>query len=194
MRGRKDRLLFGTEDSAGQKDKGGERIRTAASRFCRPLPYHLGTPPDMPVLIQILIRPKRQTRGRDVISWSGRRDSNPRPQPWQGCALPAELHPRYALRASLPMFPAGWKLYYLQYGIKNQGTRKDKKDKKDPAGKILQTKTCRNVSLPYRKTPPHHAEGRPFPDTRLASGIEHGTSQAVQARFLSVPPGWSPVP
>ncbi len=20
--------------------------------------------------------------------WSGRRDSNPRPQPWQGCALP----------------------------------------------------------------------------------------------------------
>src|SRR3954451_10888719 len=21
-------------------------------------------------------------------SWSGRRDSNPRPQPWQGCALP----------------------------------------------------------------------------------------------------------
>ena len=23
--------------------------------------------------------------------WSRRRDSNPRPQPWQGCALPAEL-------------------------------------------------------------------------------------------------------
>ncbi|CCD03582.1 protein of unknown function (plasmid) [Azospirillum baldaniorum] len=21
-------------------------------------------------------------------NWSGRRDSNPRPQPWQGCALP----------------------------------------------------------------------------------------------------------
>src|SRR5215469_11111025 len=27
-------------------------------------------------------------------SWSGRRDSNPRPQPWQGCALPAEPRPR----------------------------------------------------------------------------------------------------
>jgi hypothetical protein len=26
--------------------------------------------------------------------WSGKRDSNPRPQPWQGCALPAELFPR----------------------------------------------------------------------------------------------------
>ena len=28
---------------------------------------------------------------------SGRRDSNPRPQPWQGCALPTELLPRYLL-------------------------------------------------------------------------------------------------
>lgn len=26
--------------------------------------------------------------------WSGRRDSNSRPQPWQGCALPAELRPQ----------------------------------------------------------------------------------------------------
>jgi hypothetical protein len=26
-----------------------------------------------------------------TIIMSGRRDSNPRPQPWQGCALPAEL-------------------------------------------------------------------------------------------------------
>src|ERR1700692_4528055 len=25
--------------------------------------------------------------------WSGRRDSNPRHQPWQGCTLPAELLP-----------------------------------------------------------------------------------------------------
>src|SRR5437870_11858777 len=27
-------------------------------------------------------------------SWSGRRASNPLPQPWQGCALPSELLPR----------------------------------------------------------------------------------------------------
>jgi Protein kinase domain len=26
---------------------------------------------------------------------SGKRDSNPRPQPWQGCALPTELFPHY---------------------------------------------------------------------------------------------------
>jgi hypothetical protein len=31
---------------------------------------------------------RRTTRGGDRAHWSGRRDSNPRPQPWQGCALP----------------------------------------------------------------------------------------------------------
>src|SRR3569833_4326432 len=30
-----------------------------------------------------------------VKRWSGKRDSNSRPQPWQGCALPTELFPRY---------------------------------------------------------------------------------------------------
>ena len=34
---------------------------------------------------------------------SGKRDSNSRPQPWQGCALPTELFPRiFALQ---PLFP-----------------------------------------------------------------------------------------
>jgi hypothetical protein len=28
-----------------------------------------------------------------VGNWSGKRDSNSRPQPWQGCALPTELFP-----------------------------------------------------------------------------------------------------
>src|SRR2546427_5146849 len=31
---------------------------------------------------------------------SGKRDSNPRPQPWQGCALPTELFPRALLNRS----------------------------------------------------------------------------------------------
>ena len=30
-------------------------------------------------------------------SLSGKRDSNSRPQPWQGCALPTELFPQYLL-------------------------------------------------------------------------------------------------
>ena len=29
-----------------------------------------------------------------MVVWSGRRVSNSRPQPWQGCALPTELLPR----------------------------------------------------------------------------------------------------
>src|SRR5690606_19767560 len=28
-----------------------------------------------------------------ILDWSGKRDSNSRPQPWQGCALPTELFP-----------------------------------------------------------------------------------------------------
>ena len=39
--------------------------------FCRALPYHLAMVP----------------------YWSGRRDSNPRPSPWQGDALPTEPLP-----------------------------------------------------------------------------------------------------
>jgi hypothetical protein len=36
-----------------------------------------------------LSRPFRDRKcGSKVVNWSGRRDSNPRPQPWQGCALP----------------------------------------------------------------------------------------------------------
>src|SRR6185503_971384 len=38
---------------------------------------------------------------------SGKRDSNPRPQPWQGCALPTELFPRGAKYISA-MGAGGW--------------------------------------------------------------------------------------
>src|SRR5207244_9320629 len=35
-----------------------------------------------------------QTAPARVAIESAKRDSNPRPQPWQGCALPTELFPR----------------------------------------------------------------------------------------------------
>ncbi len=35
----------------------------------------------------------RIVTGTKSIQWSGRRGSNSRPQPWQGCALPTELLP-----------------------------------------------------------------------------------------------------
>ena len=50
------------------------------TRLCRPLPRLSATPP--------------QHRG--PVMPSGRRDSNPRPSPWQGDALPAALRPRCA--------------------------------------------------------------------------------------------------
>ena len=35
-------------------------------------------------------------------NWSGKRDSNSRPQPWQGCALPTELFPPLAHSSRQP--------------------------------------------------------------------------------------------
>ncbi len=52
--------------------------------FCRPAPNHSATSPKDP------FGSKRPAASRPR---SGRRGSNPRPQPWQGCALPAELLP-----------------------------------------------------------------------------------------------------
>jgi hypothetical protein len=40
----------------------------------------------------------RTDPNKPLKSWSGRRDSNPRPQPWQGCALPLS----YARAPSAP--------------------------------------------------------------------------------------------
>ena len=34
------------------------------------------------------------------LFWSGKRGSNPRPQPWQGCALPTELFPRHSVKVA----------------------------------------------------------------------------------------------
>ena len=43
-----------------------------------------------------------------ALFMSGKRDSDPRPQPWQGCALPTELFPRFFLvwKASLSIADA----------------------------------------------------------------------------------------
>jgi hypothetical protein len=63
---------------------GATRIRTGESRFCRPLPYHLAMAPKAPSAAVGICTVSRRWR----LFWSGRRDSNPRPSPWQGDALP----------------------------------------------------------------------------------------------------------
>ena len=43
----------------------------------------------------VLVSDGNQRQNMQVVEkWSGKRDSNSRPQPWQGCALPTELFPR----------------------------------------------------------------------------------------------------
>ena len=48
---------------------------------------------------------RRSIRPAFMIKWSGRRDSNPRPQPWQGYALPAEPRPRARKYYTQPTTP-----------------------------------------------------------------------------------------
>ena len=55
-------------------------VHRILSPACLPIP-----PPEHP-----LTNKKNPTNG---FSLSGKRDSNSRPQPWQGCALPTELFP-----------------------------------------------------------------------------------------------------
>ncbi|MDB5791285.1 MAG: hypothetical protein JWQ80_1309 [Massilia sp.] len=71
------------------------RESNPSRRLCRPLHNRFATSPrgkllllNWPVMCHINMR-------NNVFSefWSGRRVSNSRPQPWQGCALPTELLP-----------------------------------------------------------------------------------------------------
>ena len=52
-------------------------------RLCRPLHNHSATPP-----LTYEPNEKRESLLASPTSWSGKRGSNSRPQPWQGCALP----------------------------------------------------------------------------------------------------------
>gem|GEM_PF-6021283 len=70
------------------------------TRLCRPLHNHFATPPSGSRDVRPGHKRKRKVCSdfpflHDLCSkiWSGRRVSNSRPQPWQGCALPTELLP-----------------------------------------------------------------------------------------------------
>ncbi len=87
--------------AAAGSAQGGTRTRTPLrTRDFKSLASTI-TPPER----HCLTSHKRQSdrrRARGVVcrsTESGKRDSNPRPQPWQGCALPTELFPRAARRS-----------------------------------------------------------------------------------------------
>ncbi len=97
--------------TSGQWRPGSESNRR--TRLCRPLHNHSATwpsPSGSPGLLRV--RPRMgslatfvqnnktsadrgfaQDRCKVRKLWSGKRGSNSRPQPWQGCALPTELFP-----------------------------------------------------------------------------------------------------
>ena len=56
------------------------------TRICNPVHNRFATAP--------ILGKKREADASPFSKWSGRRVSNSRPQPWQGCALPTELLPR----------------------------------------------------------------------------------------------------
>ena len=51
--------------------------------------------------------------GRIGLLWSGKRDSNSRPRPWQGRALPTELFPHYLKNST--------KHWFVSFGIAKIG-------------------------------------------------------------------------
>ena len=64
------------------------------SPTCLPIP-----PPGRPFGSQ-----PNKRKGASAFSWSERRDSNSRPRPWQGRALPAELL-SHNMISNIPLFP-----------------------------------------------------------------------------------------
>ena len=90
------------------------RTRLSANRILSPARLPVPPPgPPCPFVIlpkrvftirtsaNILLPKTKNSTGqsRETLEWnfflSGRRGSNPRPQPWQGCALPTELLPHF---------------------------------------------------------------------------------------------------
>ena len=69
---------------------GGSRNRTGVNGFAGRC---ITTLPSRHYLLIVKIKLSEENSTALIKIWSGKRDSNSRPQPWQGCALPTELFP-----------------------------------------------------------------------------------------------------
>ena len=87
---RPERLVFGGEDGSRTRLDGfaGRCITALLPR--QRVEYDL-------LMWTVMNRINTRRLARPGKFWSGRRVSNSRPQPWQGCALPTELLPRFWL-------------------------------------------------------------------------------------------------
>ena len=88
MRHGKNRVISeNTRKRYIQEEYGGRyKIRTCDPFRVREVRYHCANRPGHPQAESIIL---------NQPSESGQRDSNPRSQPWQGCALPTKLCPRF---------------------------------------------------------------------------------------------------
>ena len=96
-------------------------VRSCAHRHAR---GHRNSPPDccypggLPCSsLSIIVEQKKQGKKPCFLYWSGLRDSNSLPPPWQGGALPDELNPQTIVL----LYPAGAGLSspFLPMGIKS---------------------------------------------------------------------------
>jgi hypothetical protein len=76
-------------------------------RICNPLHNRFANAPLSPTSDRCDRRSKKREALASLFqNWSGKRVSNSRPQPWQGCALPTELFPRFEPRIIYRFFEA----------------------------------------------------------------------------------------
>ena len=69
-----------------------------ANCYLHPLTPYQGEPLGSLVRVIVTFKRKKQPVWTAFLRLSGKRDSNSRPQPWQGCALPTELFPQFSLK------------------------------------------------------------------------------------------------
>ncbi len=90
------------------------------TRLCRPLHDHSATRPvDLRFYRKTgagsTLENEKPRRTEVFRNWSGKRDSNSRPRPWQGRALPTELFPRRRILSVLAdLLSSPWaKIFHL---------------------------------------------------------------------------------
>jgi hypothetical protein len=144
------------------------RESNPSKRLCRPLHNLFATSPEeLLVSATALFRTaltKREARLPFVKFWSGRRVSNSRPQPWQGCALPTELLPHW----SRPFY---YLLYYLLHApVKHWSGRRVSNSRPQPwQGCALPTELLPHLQDNDYRRKGAHFQGQPH-DVSPVSG------------------------
>ena len=114
--------------------------------LCRPLPQPLGQPAGGSHATRT--RRGAGSAGRAAAA-SGRRDSNPRPSPWQGDALPTALRPR------APRFTTGRRMQTLAHSPRDRQTGSGASPDRSPgvAGGSARARSGSRRTVPVRARP-----------------------------------------